>query len=371
MFRPQLYDYHSVRAKAKKRLPWMVFDYIDGAAGEGKGVDANRSAIDAFKLSPRILRNVSSRDLSMSIFGNNTSLPFGISPMGMCNLAHPMADQSFAEISAKTGMPVGLSSFGSTDLETMYRRSDGNAWFQLYFSGDGTNSMALANRAQDAGYKTLVITLDVPEVGYRPRELRHGFTMPFRIGPSQFFDFVCHPCWSSRAILNGAPRLANFDKPGFDLDRTESRAAADWEFFKSLRNSWKGKLVVKGVTNVKDAKRLTGEGADAIQVSSHGSRQLEGGIPPFHALQEIRASIGNDFPLFYDSGIQSGEDVVRAYLAGANFVFIGRYMQFAAAAGGRTGVNKVVSFLENQISNVIAQLGVTSILELKQTVNSL
>ncbi len=248
----------------------------------------------------------------------------------------------------------------------MAELSAGKAWFQLYFSGDGATSLALAARAQAAGYDTLVLTLDVPEVGYRPREVRHGFKMPFRIGLSQALDFACHPRWSLRTLVSGPPRLANFDMPGYDLDRTESRAGADWTFVQKLRELWTGKLVAKGVTHADDARALVQAGVDAIQVSSHGSRQVEGAVPPFTALQEIRQALGATFPLFYDSGVQSGEDMVRAYLAGADFVFLGRYAQFAAAAGGAAAVRKTMDFLCEQISNTLAQLGKTSVRQLYQ-----
>ena len=361
MFRPLVYDYEDVRARAKARLPWMVFDYIDGAAGQGTGVDRNRAVLEAFALQPRVLVDVSQRDIGVEVFGQRASLPFGVSPMGMCNLAHPAADRAYAALAAKTGAPIGLSSFSSTDMETMLEWSAGKAWFQLYFSGDGSASLALAQRAKACGYATLIVTLDVPEVGHRPRELRHGFKMPFHMGPSQIFDFACHPRWSLTTLMRGAPRLANFDKPGFALDRTESRAGADWSFFKRLRDLWPGKLVAKGVTHVGDAKALIAAGADALQISSHGARQLEGAIAPFQALQDIRATLGPDVPLFYDSGLRSGEDIVKAYLAGANFVFLGRYMQFAAAGGPRS-VEATCDFLSQQVSNTLAQLGKRALL---------
>ena len=272
-----IYDYAGVRARAKARLPWMVFDYIDGAAGRGTGIDRNRAALDAFVLEPRVLVDVSARDVGLNVFGQRSDLPFGISPMGMCNLAHPKADFAFAQLGAETGAPIGVSTVGSTDLERMWDWSKGTAWFQLYFSGDGSGTLDLAARAKDAGYQTLVLTLDVPEVGFRPRELRRGFKMPFRLGLGQFVDFALHPRWSLHSLMAGVPRMATFDKPGYSFDRTASRGRADWAFFDRLRKIWPGKLVAKGVTHMDDARRLLGAGADAIQVSSHGARQLESG----------------------------------------------------------------------------------------------
>jgi len=363
MFRPHIYDYEGVRARAKARLPWMVFDYIDGAAGRGIGVDRNRAALDAFMLEPRVLVDVSARDLGLEVFGQRSDLPFGISPMGMCNLSHPRADQTFAKLGAATGAPVGVSTVGSTDLETMWDWSGGKAWFQLYFSGDGSGTLDLAERAKETGYETLVLTLDVPEVGFRPRELRRGFKMPFRMGLSQFLDFALHPRWSLHTLLAGAPRMATFDKPGYTFDRTSSRGRADWAFFDRLRKIWPGKLVTKGVTHVGDAKRLLELGADAIQVSSHGARQLENAPAPFTALHAMRQELGPEATLFYDSGINSGEDIVKAYAAGANFVFLGRYMQFAAAAGGAKGVQAATDLLCQQVSLTLAQIGCCSLNE--------
>lgn len=363
MLRPQIFDYEGVRACAKARLPWMVFDYIDGAAGQGTGVDRNRAALDAFVLEPRVLVDVSERDVGVDVFGQRSDLPFGISPMGMCNLSHPKADLAFAKLGAETGAPVGVSTVGSTDLESMWEWSEGTAWFQLYFSGDGSGTLDLAKRAKDAGYETLVLTLDVPEVGFRPRELRRGFKMPFRMGVSQFTDFALHPRWSLRTLAAGAPRMATFDKPGYTFDRTASRGRADWAFFDRLRQIWPGKLVTKGVTHVGDAKRLLEAGADAIQVSSHGARQLESAPAPFTALQAMRRELGPDVTLFYDSGLNSGEDIVKAHAAGANFVFLGRYMQFAAAAGGPKAVKAATDLLCHQVSLTLAQLGCCSLSE--------
>ena len=202
---------------------------------------------------------------------------------------------------------------------------------------------------------------DVPEVGRRPRELRRGFKMPFRIGPMQFLDFALHPRWSLSTLAAGAPDLANFQMPGFEFDRTESRAAADWDFLKRLRDTWDGNLVAKGVTDVDDALRLKAEGVDAIQVSTHGGRQLDSAPPPIFALRRIREALGTEYPLFYDTGLRSGEDIVKAYHMGADFVFFGRAMQFAIAAGGRDGLAQFWSLLTEETGLTLAQIGRTTL----------
>ncbi len=349
------------RRLARRRLPWMLFDYIDGAAGDETGAIRNRMALDDLNFRPRVLRDVSQRSLSVSLFDGMAAAPFGISPMGMCNLAGPGADLMLARLAARENVPLGVSTVASTAMEPLIETAEGNAWFQLYFSGDGAGTFKLVDRAKAAGYETLILTVDVPEVGRRPRELRHGFTMPFKIGPRQFLDFALHPRWSLAALFHGRPQMANFAMPGFDFDRTESRARADWDTLNRLRDNWPGKLVVKGVLDATDAVALRDAGADAVQVSSHGARQLESAPAPIQMLAEIRRAVGPDYPLFYDSGLRSGEDVIKAYAQGANFAFLGRILQFAIAAGGEEGLHQLWQVLCDETSISLAQIGVTSL----------
>ena len=342
---------------AKRRLPWMVFDYIDGAAGNETGAARNRAALDAMTLRPRVFCDVSERSLSTTIFGASAERPFGIAPMGMCNLSGPGADLMLARLAAKYKVPHGVSTVASTPLEKIIEVAQGHAWFQIYYSGDGAGTFKLIDRAKDAGYQTLVMTADVPEVGRRPRELRHGFKMPFKIGPKQFVDFAMHPRWSLTSLFAGKPQMANFEMDGYDFDRTESRASADWDTLSRMRDMWPGKLVVKGVLDPEDAAMLKAKGVDAIQVSSHGARQLESAPSPFLMLPEIRKAVGTDFPLFYDSGLRSGEDALKALVSGADFLFFGRLLQFAIAAGGEEGLHRMWDVLSDEMSIAMAQTG--------------
>jgi L-lactate dehydrogenase (cytochrome) len=356
-----IHSSEDVRRIAQRRLPWMVFDYIDGAAGRETGAARNRAAFDALTLRPRVLRNVSHRDLTSSVFGQKTNAPFGISPMGMCNLSGAGADLMLARLAARENVPLGVSTVASTAMEPLIEAAEGNAWFQLYFSGDGIGTFKLVERAKAAGYETIVLTVDVAEVGRRPRELRHGFKMPFRIGPKQFIDFALHPRWSLNALLKGRPEMANFDMPGYSFDRTESRARANWDTLAQLRDLWPGNLVVKGVLDADDAVLLRDAGVDAVQVSSHGARQLDSAPSPISILPAIREAVGPDFQLFFDSGLRSGEDVVKAYDQGANFTFLGRILQFAIAAGGEEGLRRLWDVLRDETSITLAQIGATSL----------
>ncbi len=363
----EIHSSADARQLAKKRLPWMVFDYIDGAAGEGHGEALNREAMRDLRLRPRILVNVSKRDLGVDVFDHQAACPFGIAPMGMCNLSTPGADLMLARIAARHRTPVGVSTVASTPLETMIEAADGHAWFQLYIAGDGSSAKKLVDRAAAAAYRTLVLTLDVPEVGRRPRELRRGFKMPFKIGPRQFIDLALHPRWSLSTLIEGRPQLANFSGLDDAFVRDESRASTDWDSLKRFRDRWQGKLVVKGVLSVEDAVRLKAAGVDAVQVSSHGGRQLDSAPPPVLMLEKIRDAVGEDFPLFYDSGLRSGEDVVKAYAQGADFVFFGRALLFAMAAGGEAGLHKLWDVLSAETSLTLAQIGRTSMRSLKDT----
>ena len=346
---------------ARRRLPWMVFDYIDGGAGSEVGLQRNRAALDAICLQPRILKDVSTRSMDVPLFGTVAKRPFGIAPMGMCNLSSPGADLMLARLAARYAVPLGVSTVASTPMEVLIEEAEGHAWFQLYFSGDGSGTFKLADRAKSAGFEVLVLTVDVPEVGRRPRELRHGFTMPFRIGPRQFLDFALHPHWSLSALFKGRPQMANFQMDGFTFDRTESRARASWDTLRSLRDMWKGKLVVKGVLSVEDAIACKAAGADAIQVSNHGARQLDSAPAPISVLQDIRQAVGPTMPVFLDSGLRSGEDVLRSLGQGADFVFFGRILQFAIAAAGEEGLHRLWDVLSAELSNAMAQTGMSQL----------
>ncbi len=339
----------------------MVFDYIDGAAGEGHAERLNRERIQSIRLQPRVLNNVEQRELAVDVLGSRCLRPFGISPMGMCNLSSPQADSWLAAFAAKHEVPVGVSTAASTSLERMIELANGNAWFQLYFSGNEDSSNALITRARNSGYKTLVMTVDVPEVGRRPRELRRGFKMPFNLGPSQLLDFSLHPRWSISTLIKGRPELANFGGQYGAFERTASRAGADWTLLQRIRDNWPGHLVVKGVLSVDDALRMQAMGIDAVQVSSHGGRQLDSAPPAIDCLARIRQAVGIDYPLFFDSGLRSGEDIVRAYAVGANFVFMGRPLLFAMAAEGQRGLEQLGQVLTQEASIALAQLGVRCI----------
>ncbi len=349
------------RHLAQKRLPRLVFDYIDGAAGQETAALGNTSDLGLIKLSPRVLADLQPPDLGTSFLGKLYAQPCGVAPMGMCNLAWPGADRVLASLAHKMAMPLGVSTAASSPMERMLKDSGGLAWFQLYVSGSADAGLALAQRAAQAGYDTLVLTVDVPKVAPRPRDVRNGFQMPFRMGPSQFLDFALHPRWSLATLWAGAPSPANFDPHQGGFDRHASRAGANWAFLDQLRGQWQGKLIVKGVMHPDDAERIARMGVDAIYVSNHGGRQLDAAPSAISALHQIRQRLGPRFPLVFDSGVRTGEDVVKALACGANMVMLGRPVLYALAAGGEGGLQQWLASMREELEVALSQLGLSRI----------
>ena len=355
------------RALARRRLPRLVFDYIDGAAGKEHAAARNLEALDARQLMPRVLAPAEQCSLGQTFLGQALGLPFGIAPMGMCNLAWPGADQLLAAEAVRRGMPHGVSTAASSTLEAMAEQAGALAWFQLYVTGTLEAAWGLIDRAKAAGYQVLILTVDVPRVAPRPRDVRNGFTMPFHIGPRQFMDFALHPHWSLASLFHGMPGPANFDNApgGKGFDRHASRAGANWAFLDELRRRWDGQLIVKGVLSPDDAKRIQAAGADAIYVSNHGGRQLDSAPPAITALARVRAAVGPDFPLVFDSGVRSGEDILKAMACGADLVMLGRPLLYALGADGARGLASLLDALVTELGVAMAQLGLADLSDIR------
>ena len=369
----QLFSVAEARHVAKRRLPRMMFDFIDGASGDESLRDLNSAMIDHVRLMPRVLIDISERAMSTSILGQETGLPFGIAPMGMCALSWPGADSSLARGAAKRRIPVCVSTASSMALEQVIKLAEGHAWFQLY--ADQSNGFVdeLIDRAIAADYKVLILTVDVPIPSVRTRDKRNGFSFPMNWGASQIWDFASHPRWSLEtalhAIRHQMPQPMNYatSSQKTTFVRNASRAGADWNFLVALRDRWPGKLVVKGVQSVEDALRIKTIGADAIYVSNHGGRQLNAAPVAIDSLVEIRNAVGGAFPLIFDGGIRNGEHVIKALAAGADFVMLGRSVMYALGAGGAVGLEQILDLIEAEASSVMGLLGCRNIAELGAT----
>ena len=351
------------RKLAKKRVPRLMFDFVDGASGDEKLCEINSTALDQIRLEPKVLRNIENRNLKKNFLGIDFNYPFGFAPMGMCNLTWPGADKMLAEESVENNIPICVSMASSTSLEEMYKLSQGNSWIQLYIYQDESFVMELLERAQNAGYKVAMLTVDVPIQFRRAKDEKNGFTVPFKIGPKQFFDFATHPTWSLTTLLSGIPKPMNFttSKRGNKFVRSESRGATDWETLKRVRDSWKGKLIVKGVMSPEDAVKIKDAGADAIQVSNHGGRQLESATSSINALPLIRKVLGKEFPIIFDSGIRSGGDIVRSLAFGADYAMIGRPLMYGMGADGAKGLRRILNIIKEELSTTLGLVGLNDI----------
>ena len=356
---------------SKKRLPKLVFDFIDGASGDDKLAEINSTALDQIRLEPKVFRNVENRNLSKKIFDFHFDYPFGFAPMGMTNLSWPDADKMIAKESAYNNIPTCVSMASSTTLEDMFTFSEGHSWMQIYIFQSEEFIMELLKRAESIGYKVLILTVDVPILSRRARDDRNGFGYPFKIGPKQFLDFALHPQWSLTTLFKGAPQPMNYvtSKSGDQIfRRKESRGATDWNTLKRVREAWKGKLIIKGVMNSEDAMKIKEAGADAIQVSNHGGRQLDSATASINALPLIRKALGDDFPILFDSGIRSGSDILRALALGADFVMFGRPLMYAIGADGAKGLRRIINLIKEELSTNLGLVGLTDINEVDKKI---
>ena len=362
----KIFSIKDARELSRKRLPKLVFDFIDGASGDEKLAEINSIALDQIRLEPKVLRNVEKRSLKKNVLGYEFNFPFGFAPMGMTNLSWPGADSMLAAESCRNNIPTCVSMASTTTLEKMYELSEGHSWMQLYIFQDENFVMELLERAKNTGYEIAILTVDVPVLSRRTRDDKNGFSYPFKIGPKQFFDFATHPTWSLSTLISGIPKPMNYvtSKSGDGIfKRKESRGSTDWNTLKRVRDKWKGKLIVKGVMSPDDAIKIKEAGADAIQVSNHGGRQLDSATAAINMLPLIRKSVGSNFPLIFDSGIRSGSDIVRALAFGADYAMIGRPVMYAMGADGKKGLRRIVEIIKEEVSTPLGLVGLNDINE--------
>lgn len=350
------------RRLAARRLPRMVFDYLDGGAEGERGLARNLDAFAGVCFRPRRLTDVSQRDLSVELFGRRQGLPLVIAPTGLNGALWPDGDVLLARAAADAGIPFVLSTASTTTIEDLADRAGGDLWFQLYVV-QRSLAQALTKRALAAGYKTLVLTVDVPVNGKRERDLRNGFAIPFRPSARIVLDVARHPAWLLRQLRHGLPQLANFGSPGAGGDvnaqaalmKRQMDASFAWDDLDALRQSWPHTLVVKGLCRVEDAERCEAMGVDAVVLSNHGGRQLEDAPAPLALLRGMAGRLGR--PVLIDSGVRRGADVVKAAALGASAVMLGRATLYGLAARGGAGVAHVLDILRAEVDTTLALIG--------------
>lgn len=362
------------RARAKRKLPRFAFDYLDGGAGSEDGMRRNEQAFADIVFKPRSLINVETRDLSTTFLGRRWAAPFGIAPIGLGNLMCPGADEAIARAARDADIPYTLSTAGTTSLERIAEIGQQHAWFQLYVSGVAADVADLVDRVDRAGYDVLLVTVDIPVPSRRLRDLRNNFSMPFRITPRVMYEIVTHPGWSLRMLAAGKPRLATLERYAPNAGResmaaymqSQIRGHFDWGELKKLRDRWKRRLVVKGLMSAEDAVKARDLGCDAVVISNHGGRQMEAGPTTVDLMPEVRAAVGQDYPLIVDSGVRSGEHVIKALAAGADFVLVGRAVMYAVGALGSAGAKAAIDLLVDEASRCMGQIGYPDIAGIKQ-----
>lgn len=361
-----------LRRRAKRRVPRMAFDYLDGGAGEGLAVAENEAALARLKLKPRTLRDVSTRDLTVDLFGRRRGGPIGVAPVGFANVIWPGTDANLARMAAENDVPYMLSTAASTSIEDIVRINP-DAWFQLYVSDSDEIALDMLKRAEAAGIETVAITVDVPLSGRRYRDLRNGFTLPLRPSPSTILDFAFRPAWVYETLKAGTPTFANY-APYMNQGARAGTLAAFMQSqvspnlspdrVRRLRDAWSKKFLIKGVLCAEDAHAAESIGADGLIVSNHGGRQLEAAPAAIEMLGEVVDAVAGRVPVMMDSGIRSGADVVKAYCLGADYVFAGRPFVFGSAAGGPEGAARALDILTREADQTLGQIGATSFAEL-------
>jgi isopentenyl diphosphate isomerase/L-lactate dehydrogenase-like FMN-dependent dehydrogenase len=361
------------RTLAKRRIPRFAFDYLDGGAGDEIGLRRNIEALDAVKLMPRMLVNVEKIDLSTNFFGRTWKMPFATAPIGAGGIMWPGGEEAIARAAIEAGIPYTNATPACISLERVREIAGDNAWFQLYVGRAEPMVEDLVNRAEAAGYDVMFVTVDVPVPPRRLRDLKNHFTMPFAWSPSVIWQLVQRPRWSIGTLLNGIPRFANMERyapikgvqPMARYMSSQVTGKFDWESLKRLRDRWKGRIVPKGLMSVEDCLKAKEIGCDGVVVSNHGGRQL-GSLPSsIEVLPAIRAAVGKDFPLIIDSGIRSGEHIVKALAAGADFCLLGRAVVYSVAAMGKPGPKMALDLLRAEMEQVLGQIGYPNLAELK------
>ena len=353
---------------ARRRTPRAAFDYTEGAAEAEISLARARQAFEDIEFSPSILRDVSKVATSREVLGGPMALPFGIAPTGFTRMMQTEGELAGARSAGRHGIPFSLSTMGTTAIEEVAEANpDGRNWFQLYMWKDRDRSMALVERAAKAGFDTLLVTVDVPVAGARLRDKRNGFSIPPQLSVGTVLNAVPRPWWWIDFLTTEPLSFASLDRWSGtvgDLLDTMFDPTVGTDDLAWIRDQWPGKVVVKGIQSLDDARRVAEVGVDGIVLSNHGGRQLDRAPIPFHLLPSVAREFGSTYEIGLDTGIMSGADIVAAVAHGARFTLIGRAYLYGLMAGGEAGVDRVIEILAGEIERTMRLLGVTSLEEL-------
>ena len=359
---------------ARRHLPAPVFAYVSGGVERNQSVRANATAFERYEFVTRVLVDTSKRSTETTLFGKTWSAPFGIAPMGICALSAYRGDLVLTTAAARENVPMIMSGSSLIRMEEIVQANP-DAWFQAYLPGKDAEIVALVERVKAAGFGTLVVTLDASIASNRENNVRAGFSTPLRPSLRLAWQGITHPRWLlgtfvRTIVRHGMPHFENnHARRGAPiLSSTVLRDFSDrghlgWDHLRMIRGMWPGKLVVKGILDVRDARKSIEIGADGLIVSNHGGRQLDGTVSPLRVLPAIVQACP-EVPVMIDSGFRRGTDVLKALALGAKFVFVGRPFNYAASVGGEAGVRKGIALLRDEVSRNMAMLGVSTVREL-------
>jgi L-lactate dehydrogenase (cytochrome) len=360
---------NDLRTIAKRRTPQAPFDYTDGSAEEEISLARARQAFSDIEFHPAILKDVSSVNTSWDVLGKPVAMPVGIAPTGFTRMMHTEGEFAGSRAAEKFGIPFTLSTMGTASIEEVQAAApNGRNWFQLYMWKDRDRSMDLVRRAAESGCDTLLVTVDVPVAGARLRDKRNGFSIPPALTvktitnaiprPWWWWDFLTTPPLQFASLSSWQGTVAELLEFMFD-------PTVDFDDLKWIKSQWHGKVVVKGVQTVDDAKKLAKLGVDGIVLSNHGGRQLDRAPIPFHLLPRVAKEVGKDMEIHLDTGIMSGADIVASVALGARFTLIGRAYLYGLMAGGQRGVERALTILQDEMTRTMRLLGVASLEELE------
>jgi len=354
-----------LRRKAKKKIPRFAFEYLDGGCNEDVNLYKNTAELREVELKPLYLSKHTGSDMKTELFGHVYDAPFGVAPVGLQGLIWPNAPEILAKAAFQHNIPFILSTVTTSAIERICEITEGRAWFQLYHPAENKLRDDIIKRVEVAGCPVLVILCDVPTFGYRPRDIRNGLAMPPRMTFNNVLQILGRPEWALKTLLHGQPAFAtmkpympkglNMKKLGQYMNQTFSGRLSE-EKIKPIREMWKGKLVLKGVTSEEDTETAIRLGVDGIIVSNHGGRQLDAGQSAIKPLATIAKKYKSQIKIMMDSGIRSGPDVARALASGAEFTFMGRTFMYGVSALGSQGGHHTISILKTQLQQVMEQI---------------
>jgi L-lactate dehydrogenase (cytochrome) len=358
-----------LRDIAQRRTPTAAFDYTDGAAEGELSLARARQAFQDVEFSPRILRPATDVDTSSTILGGPSAYPFAIAPTGFTRLMQTEGEIAGAGAAGAAGIPFTLSTLGTTSIEDVKAANpEGRNWFQLYVMRDRQISYGLVERAAAAGFDTLHFTVDTPVAGARLRDKRNGFSIPPQLTAGTILNAIPRPWWWFDFLTTPKLEFASLSTTGGTVGELLDAAMDPTISFDDLdviRGMWPGKIVIKGVQNVDDAKALADRGVDGIVLSNHGGRQLDRAPIPFHLLPDVVREVGRDVEIGVDTGIMNGADIVASVALGARFTMIGRAYLYGLMAGGRAGVDRAIEILTGELVRTMKLLGASSLAELE------